>query len=48
MVRLTSTPPEAAADIVTDTTVHGFFEVAQSVSYVVIRALDLQLAVKEP
>jgi hypothetical protein len=49
VVRIRTTPPEeAAADVLTDVTVQGFFESEQSVDHVVIRALDHDLRVQEP
>ena len=48
VVRIRSTPPEVGGDAITQATVEGFFEVEQGVNSVVVRALDLQLEVKEP
>ena len=48
VLRIVSTPPEFGPDVITEVTVQGFFEAEQSVSAVVIRALDLRLEVKEP
>lgn len=48
-MRIRTTPPEeAAADVLTDVTVQGFFESEQSVDHVIIRALDLDLRVQTP
>ena len=47
VLRIVSTPPEFGTDVITDVTVQGFFE-EQSVSAVVIRALDLRVEVQEP
>jgi hypothetical protein len=48
VVRIVSSKPDIGGDALTDTTVEGFFEVQGGESWVVLRALDLRLAVKEP
>ena len=48
VVRIVSTEPDVGGDAITEATVQGFFETQGGESYVVIRALDLRLEVKEP
>src|SRR3954470_520334 len=48
VLRIRSAAPDVGGDAMTAATVEGVFEVPQSVSTVVIRALDLRLDVKEP